>query len=138
MEVKLWDQFIIWLSPSTSGLYPSLTLPRNSLLTKDQINSAISLMAFSSSLNTVSSIKTLKYNSLLDAKNAMNKASGTDTLCTYEFFYERPHMVIPPSGDPFLRGYGILNWDENRCITSQMNLLTGEVKVTFGVCYIIN
>jgi hypothetical protein len=138
METELWDQFIIWLSPSTAGVYPSLSLPRNSLLTKDQVSGALSKMAFSSSLNTISPIHTLIYHSLSDAKRAMNIASKTDTLCMYEYYYERPHMVVPPDGDPFLKGHGVLNWDENRCITSTMNLRTGEVNVEYGVCYIIN
>ena len=138
MEIKLGDQFIIWLSPSTSGLYPSISLPRNSLLTKDQINSAIDNMAFSSSLNTISSIDNLEFDSFNEAKKALNIASSTDTLCMYEFYYERPHMVIRPSGIPFLKGYGVLNWNENKCITGKMNLYTGEVTKTFNECYIIN
>lgn len=136
-EVLLWDDFIIWLSPTTSGLYPSLTLPRNSLLTKDQINSAANIMAFSSSINKISSINNIKYHSLNDAMKALIRSSGVDTLCTSEIFYEQPHMVIPPIGHPFLRSYGVLSWDENKCITSQMNLYTGEVKVLFNQCMII-
>jgi hypothetical protein len=138
MEVKLWDQFIIWLSPSTSGFYPSLSLPRNSLLTNDQINSAIDYMAFSSSMNTISSIENLRYSSFNEAKKVMNSSAGTDTLCMYEFYYEPPHMIMHPSGNPFLRASGVLNWDQNRCITGTMNLHTGEVTVTFNQCYIIN
>ncbi len=136
-EVQLWDQFIIWLSPNTSGVYPSLNLPRNSLLTKDQINSAANIMAFSTRINTISSIKSIKYNSLNEAMKALSRSSGVDKLCRSEFYYEQPHMVIPPIGHPFLRAYGVLNWDENSCITSQMNLYTGEVKVITDPCMII-
>ena len=135
-EVILWDQFIIWLDPSTAGLYPSLDLPRNTLLTENQITSALSLMAFSSSLNTISPINDLKFHSLQDAMKAIIQSSGVDTLCTSELYYERPHMVTPPSGQPFLKAYGVLNWNENRCITSQMNLYTGEVSVIFNQCVI--
>jgi hypothetical protein len=135
-EVLLWDQFIIWLSPSTSGQYPSLTLPRNSLLTKNQINSAANIMAFSSRINTISSINKLKYHSLNDAMKVIVRSSGVDKFCTCEIFYEHPHMVIPPIGHPFLRSYGVLNWDENKCITCQMNLYTGEIKVSNNPCMI--
>jgi hypothetical protein len=138
MEAELWDQFIIWLSPSASGKYGSLSLPLNSLLTKDQINSAVSIMAFSSRINTISPITEINYSSLEDAEEAMNRASGTDKLCFYELYYEHPHMVNKPGGEPFLRGYGVINLEENRCITSQMNLRTGKVNVTLGACYIID
>jgi hypothetical protein len=136
-EVQLWDKFVIWLSPSTSGLYPSLSLPRSSLLTKDQIISAASLMAFNTRLNTISSIDKIKYTSLNDAMNALSRSSGVDKLCKSDLYYEKPHMVIPPTGLPFLRAYGALNWEKNECITSQMNLYTGEVKVEFDPCMII-
>jgi hypothetical protein len=136
-EILLGDQFIIRLSPSTSGLYPSLSLPRDTLLTKDQINSAFSLMAFSSSMNTISSINELKYHSLTEALNAVIRGSGVDTLCTSDLYYDPPQMDLAESGQPYIRAYGILNWNENKCITSQMNLYTGEVKVIFNQCMII-
>jgi hypothetical protein len=135
-EVMLWDQFIIWISPSTSGLYPSLNLPRNTLLTKDQISTAASLMAFSTRINTISSISNLKYQSLDEAMNTLIRASGVDKLCTSEIFYERPNMVEPPSGHPFLQSNGALSWDRNECITSQIDLYTGEVNVVFDPCMI--
>jgi hypothetical protein len=136
-EVLLGDQFIIWLSPSTSGLYPSLDLPRDTLLTKDQINSAFSLMAFNSGMNIIASINELKYHSRAEAMNAVIRGSGVDAFCTSELYYNPPHMVLADSGQPYIRAYGILNWNENECITSQMNLYTGDVKVIFNQCMII-
>ena len=135
-EVILWDQFIIYRDSSTAGLYPSIDIPGNILLTETQITSALNLMAFSSSMNTISPINDLKFHSLQDAMKAIIQSSGVDTLCTSELYYERPHMVIPPSGQPFLEARGVLNWNENRCITSQMNLYTGDVNVIFNPCVI--
>jgi hypothetical protein len=135
-EVLIGDQFIIWLSQSTAGLYPSITLPRNTLLTKDQINSALNLMAFSSSLNTVSPINQLKYYSFDDAMSDLIKASGVDNLCTSEIFYERPNMVEPQSGHPFLRSTGTISEQENKCITSEIDLVTGQSNTIFNQCVI--
>lgn len=136
-EVQLWDTFIIWLAPNTTGLYPSLDLPRNILLTKDQINSAANIMAFSTSINTITSINSLKYNSVNEAMKDLSRASGVDKLCRYEFYYERPHMVVPPSGYPFIRAYAVLSNEANSCMTSQLNLYTGEADVTINPCMII-
>jgi hypothetical protein len=136
-EVLMGDQFIIWLSPSTSGLYPSLSLPRDTLLTKEQINTSFSLLAFSSSMNVISSINELKYHSNAEAMTALIRGSGVDTLCTSDLYYNPPNLGLAPSGQPYLRAYGILNWNENKCITGQLNLYTGEVKTTFNQCMII-
>ncbi len=135
-EVILWDQFIIWLDPSTAGLYPSIDIPRSTLLAETQITSALNLMAFSSGISTISSINDLKFHSRQDAMKAIIRLSGVDTLCTSELYYERPHMDTPPSGQPFLTAHGVLNWNENRCISSRLNLYTGEVNVDFYQCVI--
>lgn len=137
-EVKLGDTFIIWLSPSTSGMYPSLYLPRNSLLTQNQINSASNLMAFSSRINTISPLSRLRFNSEDEALYILLRASHTDKFCSTELYYEQPHMIDPPGGHPFLRATGILNMKENKCVTSQVDLLTGEFEVIYNPCYIIN
>ncbi|MGC1390836.1 MAG: polymorphic toxin-type HINT domain-containing protein [Bacteroidales bacterium] len=135
-EILMGDQFIIWLSSSTSGLYPSLPLPRDTLLTKEQINTAFSLMAFSSGMNVISSINVLRYHSFTEAMNAVARGSGVDTLCTGDLYYDPPHLDPAPSGQPYLRANGILNWNENKCITGLLNLYTGEVKTIFDQCVI--
>jgi hypothetical protein len=137
-EVRLWDDFIIWLSPSTSGLYPSLTLPRNTLLTKDHINSAANIMAFSSRINTISPVSRLRYSSEDDALFILLRAAHTAQFCSTELYYENPHLVAPPNGHPFLRASGILDMKENKCVTGQVDLLTGEFEIIYNPCYIIN
>jgi hypothetical protein len=135
-EALIGDQFIVWLSPSTAGLYPSISLPRNTLLTKDQINSALGLRAFSSGLNTVSSTDHLKYASFDDAMKDLISASGVDKLCTGEIYYMQPGMETPPAGHPFLRAHGIISGEENKCISAVIDLVTGEHDVNFIPCII--
>jgi hypothetical protein len=135
-EDLIGDQFIIWLAQSTTGLYPSITLPRSTLLTKDQINSALNLMAFSSSLNTVYPINYLKYFSFDDAMRDLISAAGVDKLCTSEIFYERPQMVVPPSGHPFLMSDGTISQEDNKCIKAELDLVTGEHNIDYYPCVI--
>jgi hypothetical protein len=130
------DQFIIWLASSTSGLYPSISLPRSTLLTKDQINSALGLMAFSSSLNTVYPINQLKYSSFEDANKDLLRATGVDKFCTSEIYYMPPHLVVPPNGHPFLRSDGTISEEENKCIRAEVDLVTGEYNVDYHPCII--
>ncbi len=94
-------------------------------------------MAFSSDMNVISSINELKYHSLAEAMNAVIRGSGVDTLCTSDLYYDPPNLSMAPSGQPYLRAYGILNWNENKCITGLLNLYTGEVKTIFNQCMII-
>jgi hypothetical protein len=133
-EVVLTDRFAIWLSNTTLGLYPTISLTRNSLLTNDQILSLFSIQAFNSYLNTVSSPGKLKYSSLNDAMEALIKASKVDTLCTGDVFYQYPNLLAPPIGNPCIEASGALNWNENKCITSLLDLVTGEASVFYNVC----
>lgn len=133
-EAVLTDRFAIWLSKTTLGLYPSLSLSRNSLLTNDQISSLFSIQAFNSSINTVSSASQLKYSSLNDAMKALIKASNVDTLCAGDVFYQNQNLLAPPHGNPCIEASGALNWNENKCITSSLDLLTGEASVFYNVC----
>jgi hypothetical protein len=133
-EAVLTDRFAIWLSKTTIGLFPSANVPRNILLNEEQISSLIDIMAFSSSINTVASVNHLKYASLNDAMKALISSSNTDTMCTGNVFYQVPNLTSPPAGNPYLEASGTLNWDENKCITSEMDLVTGVTVVFYHSC----
>jgi hypothetical protein len=135
-EDLLGDQFIIWLGPSTAGLYPSISVPRSTLLTKDQIGSALNIMAFSSSLNTVYPITQLRYSSYDDALSALITAAGVNKLCFSEIYYERPHMDVAPSGHPFLRSSATISDLENKCMEASIDLVTGKSNVISNPCII--
>ena len=82
VETILYDSFPVFLNSATAGLYPSIAVPRTTLLTKDQINSLINASAFSAQMFTIASVNTLKYTSRQAAFKALIKAAKTDTLCT--------------------------------------------------------
>lgn len=136
VEVSESDQLIIWLHPSTAGLYPSLSLPRNTLLSKNQISSALTLMAFSSSLNTIDPLSRLKYSSFNEAMTDLADAAGIDNFCGSEIFYEGPHMVDPPAGHPFLRATATISERDNKCLSATIDLVTGEHEIQYYPCII--
>jgi hypothetical protein len=133
-EVVVTDRFAIWLSKTTLGLWPTVDVPRNSLLTADQVASLFSLQAFSSSINKINQNNQLKYSSLQAAMSALINAARVDTLCTGSVFYQNPGVAATSAGDPFLEGSGAINWNENKCITCQINLITGETDVFYNAC----
>jgi hypothetical protein len=135
-EAKLNDQFIIWLDPSTIGLYPSVPSPRSTYLSNDQINKFIDILAFSSSIHKVAMIDQLMYASREDAIQVLRTASGVDLLGPGEIFYEHPSFN-ECQGHPFLRIYVTINSNENKCMMFKIDLVSGETKVMEHPCIII-
>jgi hypothetical protein len=133
-EAVLSDKLAIWLSKTTIGLYPSLDIPRNILLSSDQITELLSIQAFNSSINSVSPVNKLKFSSLIDAMTSLINASNVDTLCTGNVFFQSPNYKSPPVGNPFVEASGVLDWNENRCITSSIDLVTGLTNIFYNVC----
>jgi hypothetical protein len=133
-EAIITDKFAIWLSKTTLGLYPAISAPRNVLLTGDQISKLFSVRAFNSYINSVGSVNQLKYSSMQQAMSALINASGVDTLCTGSVFFQTPNLTSPPAGNPFIEASGVLNWNDNKCITSSLDLVTGEANVFLNAC----
>jgi hypothetical protein len=134
-EANLSDQFIIWLDPSTVGLYPSKPTPRSINLSKSQINSLLDVFAFSSSIHKVAKIDHLKYTSREEAIRVLQVASGVTNLGQGEVSYENPGFNID-SGHPILRVSATINRNENRCLSGKINLVTGESEVRQKPCVI--
>lgn len=134
-EANLSDQFIIWIDPSTAGLYPSLQLPRSTWLNRSQINSAIDLFAFSSSIYKVAMVDHLKYSSRKEAKAVLEEASGVNNLEDGEIYYESPSFN-ECLGHPFLRITDEIDISKNECISCKLDLVTGEKEVNNVPCWI--
>lgn len=134
-ESKLNDQFIIWLDPSTSGLFPSVPMPRNTYLLKDQINKLIDKLAFSSSIHKIAMIDQLKYASLKEALQVLKTASGVDQLDEGQVYFEEPSFQIC-LGHPFLRSGATINRSENKCMSCQIDLVSGVTEVRQQPCAI--
>jgi hypothetical protein len=134
-EANLADQFIIWIDPSTEGLYPSLHLPRSTYLTKAQINSALDIFACSSSIYEVAGIDHLKYSSRREAISVLEQASGVDNLDDGEIWYQNPSFN-ECLGHPFLWITDEINRSENKCISCKLDLFSGETEVRETSCWV--
>jgi hypothetical protein len=134
-EANLSDQFIIWLDPSTAGLYPSKPTPRNIYLSKAQISSLLDIFAFSSSMHKVAKIDHLKYESREAAIRVLQVASGVENLGSGEVSYQNPSFNIDP-GHPFLKVFMTLNRNENKCMNGKLNLITGDSEINEQPCMI--
>jgi hypothetical protein len=132
-EAKLWDSFIYWLDPSTSGLYPSLPLPRSTNLSAGQINILVDHLGFGSTIHKIEVIDQLKYASLEDAKKVLNDASGIDQLKDWKVIYK---YELPTDGPnrPLLTSRATLNDKENKCMSCTLDLVTGETEVIYVPC----
>jgi hypothetical protein len=134
-EANLSDQFAIWLDPSTTGLYPSIPIPRSTFLSKDQINKMLSIFAFSSSIHKVSKTDHLKYSTREEAINELKAASGIEELGQGEVFYLSPSFRVD-SGHPLLKVNATINRNENKCMQGTLDLVKGENEIRQTVCVI--
>lgn len=134
-EANLSDQFIIWLDPSTTGLYPSKPTPRSTNLSESQINSLLDIFAFSSSIHKVAKITHLLYDSREEAISALQIATGVNNLGSGEVSYENPSFNID-LGHPILKVFATINRNENKCLSGKIDLVTGETVVREQPCAI--
>lgn len=134
-EAKIWDQFIIWLDVSTNGLFPSIPTPRDTYLNKDQIDKLVDKLAFSSSIHQIAMIDQLKYSTLEEALQELRIASGIDNLRSGQVVYEEPSFQII-TGNPILKSGAVISDAENKCISCQIDLVTGETEVREHPCRI--
>ena len=135
-EADLNDQFIIWLDPSTTGLYPSIPAPRSTYLAKEQINKMADIFAFGSSLYDIAMIDNLKYSSLDDAIQELKTAASVNQLNPGQVYFEQPN-IHGSTGHPFLKSGATISQSENKCLSCKIDLATGETEVKQVPCVTI-
>lgn len=134
-EAKMADQFIIWLDVSTNGLFPSIPTPRDTYLNKDQIDKLVDKLAFSSSIHQIAMIDQLKYSTLEEALQELRIASGIENLHSGQVVYEEPSFQII-TGNPILKSGAVISEAENKCMSCQIDLVSGETEVREHPCMI--
>lgn len=135
-EVKLNDDFLIWLSPAYTQRYPELGLPDSTLLSKDQINGQINNAFFSSPIRTIASVDHLNYSSRQQAINVLSKAAGTTDFCTSSLSVQFQNPVNPPIGHPILTAGATISNKENKCVSGIMDLSSDYLNVEDISCWI--
>ncbi len=135
-EANLSDQFIIWLDPSTAGLYPSKFIPRSTYLGKASINTLLDVFGFSSQIHKVAWIDELKFNSRGEALQTLKTESGVADLGEGEVYYLNPSFN-EDAGHPLFRVHATIDKTQNKCLTGNLDLVTGEAEVRDTPCVII-
>ena len=113
------DQFIIKIKKG-NNLYPALILPRDTLLSIDDIRIALNNAAFSSSMLLLSNDEILKFNSNKSAMDNLIYASNLNTLCFNDIYIDRftGHMMIG--------AYALYVNKSNSCVQGFLDLINGK------------
>lgn len=135
-EVQFDEGFMILLDPLFLQNNPTVNLPGNILLTKDQINATVNNPFFSLPFHTISSINHLNYSSRQEALKVLSNTAGVYDLCESELSIQSENVDNPPIGHPILIAGAALNWNENKCISGTMDLATDYKKIENNACVI--
>lgn len=133
-EISTIDQFTYYVYESAAP-YPTLQIPKEKNLTKQEINSAFDLRAWASHMNVINPTEHLKYKN----KRAAIQALRGNESCKFkdqncELRADRP--VEPANGNIFLNGSCTINEAANECLMGRIDLVTGERTVNETYCWI--
>jgi Ataxin-1 and HBP1 module (AXH) len=135
-ETTFEEGFMIWLLPSYLQSNPTVNLPGNTLLSKNQISANINNPFFGYAIHDISSINHLNYSSRQEAIRTMAHAAGVNDLCSSTLSVQYQNVDNPAIGHPILSASTTLNLEENKCVSGIMDLATDYVKVQEQVCII--
>lgn len=121
------DSFIIIISENINRLS---TLPRNTFLTKDQIELVIDNRSFSSSIDTVSSFDDLQFQTFDSALETLISKAQVNTLCGDRIFIndENGNLTMETNGK-YKNGF-------NSCIQGTIDLITGITETRDEPCWV--
>lgn len=125
------DQFIIKINAGNS-YYPTLDLPRNTYLTKEEIKIAVDYHAFSSSISKMTNTNVLKYINMESALNDLIEFSGVDTLNLERI------ALKGTTGSLILEASAKYENEDNLCIVGTVDLISGNKNAYDTYCMIIN
>jgi hypothetical protein len=123
------DRFIIKIN-ADSTLYPSLDLPRNTYLTKENIKIAVDSRAFSSDIIKIANANNIKYSTMENALSDLIEFSGVNELCLNQI------TINKDNGDLILKASAQYENEENSCIEGKIDLITGDKNVNDTPCWI--
>jgi hypothetical protein len=128
VSVRKCDQFIVKIAKG-NNLYPSVGLPRDELLSKDYVRTAISHRAFNSEMDTLSNEDVLKFSSMETAMDQLITDSKVDKLCAcYIYINDLGHITLEASAE--------YKNEFNSCIFGEIDLINGNTKHSDGLCRI--
>jgi hypothetical protein len=126
------DDFIIKV---TTPYYPLLDVPRNVYLEEHTIDSLIQTDYFSINMKLITPVEYLKYDSQKKALNAMRDKAGTNRIEFSDLTYYDYRSDFTPTGHPYMKGFGKIDYSENQCISGEIDLVTGDCEIEQCVCF---
>ena len=112
----------------SNQLYPAINIPRDTYLSKDQIQLEIDGNAFSSFITKLSNVESLKFNSLDDAVKILTAKAKVNTLCARIIFVDNT------TGNLVLEADAQYDNEVNSCIQGRADLITGATTVSEVPC----
>ena len=122
------DSFIINIDGENTW-FANLNLPREEFLSKDQIALAIEHRAWSSNLTHMTNTDELVSPTLEDALQELIDFSEVNTLCVrdIELDEDSGHLILEATAEYI--------HEENSCIYSEFDLISGEKETRDGPCF---
>lgn len=134
-KIYINDQFIIKKN-SSAPPFPSLNLPVDTYLSKDEINLCINNFVLASSMKRINQYEKLKFNSKRKAIKEIEKNIPFKNPKMDMIYYKDDKYIYTSNGNPFLKGGGTIDDKENKCFTCEIDLITGEVTYNETYCWI--
>jgi hypothetical protein len=134
VDCRMQDKFIFYI---TNNYFPKLNVPRNALLSKDQIETVLNGNYYNSRINKISPVDELKYSSQADAIQALINASIVDTFFTSRVSFPLKSFDRYTVGHPYLIAGAALSLENNKCIEGSIDLINGETKYIEQQCVIM-
>ena len=131
LSVPANEQFRVKYDPETTQSY-AITVPRGVYLTESQI-------LFRQPWDDVQPIYVgtkLAFASCEDACQTLKRKTGFSVLQPNSVSFYVPGNIPRIPGDPYLFSAGTVDSTANRCVSGQINLVTGETQATQGPCWI--
>lgn len=133
MDIKCQDNFIVKMNSSYSA-FEYLNIPRDIFFNQDQIETNLNSVV--SSISTYNLIETLKYKNCKELKRAIIESSGfSEATPDYPTYYV-PGKSPSQDGYPYVIINGVVNENDNECLSGYINLKTGECVVKKSPCLI--
>lgn len=123
------DSFIIKIDADDES-YPSWNFPRDIYLTKEDIKVAIDDHFFSSGIDKLSNVKSLKFSSFENTLNFLMNKAEINALCSSRIF------IDDLSGNFILEAWAQYDNEDNKCVQAKVDLITGEAIIVDTPCYL--
>lgn len=135
IEFKTFDKF--YVEYNRSDIYPQHSFPRNELLDESWTKYILdNNIGFGVNFTIVDLSQDTPYRSCTQALKKAREKSGYQELKIESIEFYVPGNFPRENGQPYALLKGEVNDQENKCLSGELNLITGELEVSESVCFI--